>query len=346
VGCCLYTTWLCLAALCATPAFAGSKPRLEPTPAASAAEIPPLADLLNKAGWTPTPELSGVFHAGSVFRADGAVHRLMVRSCFDATPAEDTYTAAEVVSQLQAGVRVRFGGGSVGANGELVKHVKFGSPVHTTLERLALVPTAACRAMLDTAPRDQLAAMYVVQEVLTAQIAEQTCGRIDASGRFVGIGSAEGEFATACRQESLEPVAVAYRVVPLTELLGDDIPREPAPPSTCPWGPIQSVSSAMTTLSVNGTTYDVRGLEARTAIIDTMQRCELDDAAQSFARWRAARRTTNVACATLVGCYPFAIGVVSGLASKRHRLEMEEALRTGMSNDERRDADRTERRAR
>jgi transposase InsO family protein len=36
-------------------------------PAASASEIPAPANLLAKAGWTPTPELSGVFEAGRIF---------------------------------------------------------------------------------------------------------------------------------------------------------------------------------------------------------------------------------------------------------------------------------------
>ena len=35
-------------------------------PVASASEIPALAELLGKAGWTPTPELSGTFEAGAL----------------------------------------------------------------------------------------------------------------------------------------------------------------------------------------------------------------------------------------------------------------------------------------
>ena len=49
-------------------------------PTASAAEIPALAKLLDKAGWDATPELSGVFQVGRIFLDDGEGHRLMVRS--------------------------------------------------------------------------------------------------------------------------------------------------------------------------------------------------------------------------------------------------------------------------
>jgi len=63
-----------LAALCATPAFAGSKPRLEPTPAASAAEIPPLADLLDKArGDGVDDTLAGIEQSLPGFRILGPV---------------------------------------------------------------------------------------------------------------------------------------------------------------------------------------------------------------------------------------------------------------------------------
>ena len=93
-------------------------------PAVNAAEIPVLAGLLNKAGWTPTPELSGVFQVGRIFKDDGTGHSLMVRDCFDGEVGSDSYTSSEVVSHLQAGVRVGLGL-KVKASGSMVRKVRF-----------------------------------------------------------------------------------------------------------------------------------------------------------------------------------------------------------------------------
>ena len=297
-------------------------------PSASAAEIPALSNLLDKAGWEPTPELSGVFRTGSIFEDTGHGHTLMVRECFDGPVGIDTYTSAEVVSQLQAGVKVRVGLGSAKASGELVKKVKFGTPVHHTLERLGMEPTTTCRELLGRATPETLDRMYAVQEVLTAEIAEQTCGRIDASGRFIGLGEAEAELSRACVQESLEPVAVAYRVVPIRDLGidGSEWVRAPAVDEDCDWGPVKSVHTTMTKLTVNGETLDVRGADQRAAIASKMQRCGHLEAAEAFEAWRAMRRTTNVSCATLVGCYPFAIGIYSARRAKKKRATMEKEL--------------------
>ncbi len=325
--------WIVLASM----ALAGPK---NAGPAASAAEIPALAKLLDKAGWEATPELSGVFKTGSVFQEDGATHSLMVRSCFEGEEVQDTYTSAEVVTQLQAGVRVKFGLASVKGSGELVKKVKFGTPVHATLERLAMVPTPACRKMLDQVGLMELETMYAVQEVLSAEIAEQTCGRIDAKGSFVGLGAAEAELSMACKQESLEPVAVAYRVVPLTELLADRPKMVEAVAEDCAWGPVQTVSSSMTTLTVNGDTMQVRGDEARAAVLEKFHQCGLGVAAPMFEQWRANRRATNIACATVFGCWPFGIGIYTGKRADKSRQDLEELLRSGMTAQEKKKADK------
>ena len=309
-------------------AEAGNRKGVGASPAASAAEIPALAELLDKAGWEPTPELSGVFKTGSVFVEDGSSHSLMVRSCFEAEEVQDTYTSAEVVTQLQAGVRVRFGLGSVKGSGELTKKVKFGTPVHATLERLAMQPTESCKGMLAQVDQDQLSKMYAVQEVLTAEIAEQTCGRLDASGKFVGLGEADGELSQACMQESLEPVAVAYRVIPMTELFQGgqvSVPMVPATPTSCPFGEIQSVSTTLATVAINGQVRDVRGLEARARMVDDLSLCGEHKAAMAFESWRTMRRTTNIACATLILCYPLVgtpAGFMAGIQKKKMIREL------------------------
>jgi formylglycine-generating enzyme required for sulfatase activity len=187
--------------------------------AASAAEIPALANLLEKAGWKPTPELSGVFKPGSIFEETALGHRSLADSCIAAPPRENTYTAAEVVTSLQAGVSV--GGPLAGGGGYagIVKKVKFGTPTQVTIPLLDLELSKFCAERLSRLPTSRIQSAYVVQEVLKAEISEQTCGKVDARGSFVGLGAAEAEYAAACAQASLEPVAVGYRTTPLADLL-------------------------------------------------------------------------------------------------------------------------------
>jgi hypothetical protein len=147
-------------------------------------------------------------------------HRLLTDGCIDAEPRENTYTAADLVTSLQAGVRVGAPGGAARVSGELVKKIKFGAPTQHSVPTLDLTFTGTCEAKLRRLPETTLRSAYVVQEVLRADIAEQTCGRLDASGRMVGLGSAEAALAAACSQVSLEPVAVGYRTVPVARLLG------------------------------------------------------------------------------------------------------------------------------
>ena len=312
---------------------------VEVEPAVNATEIPALAGLLDKAGWTPTPELSGVFQVGRIFKDDGTGHSLMVRDCFDSEVGRDPYTSSEVVNHLEAGVRVGLGL-KVKTTATMVRKVSFDSPIHHTLERLAMVPTQECAAMLDTATDIEKSTMYAVQEVLTAVITDQRCGRIDAKGRFV-VAAADAEIAEVCSQESFKPVAVAYRSVPVGELKMPEV-RKPltlAPPviipidgteqtgnAECHWGEIESVYTTLSSITLNGQMMDVRGVENQAWIATEMQRCGYPKAAEAFNAWRDSRRTTNIACATIAGCYPFPVGIWSAVKAKEHRVRMERAL--------------------
>lgn len=196
------------------------------TPSASASEIPALASLLERAEWQPTPELSGVFRAGHVFEVTDQGHRPLATSCVAATPERSAYTAADLIVSLQSGVQVGGLGARSRVSGELVKKVKFGTPVQVSIPRMDLTLTPECAAWLRAElSAAQLERSYVVQEVLMAQIAEQTCGRVNAEGRIVGLGATDSELSVACQQTSLEPVAVGYRTVPLHTLLRAGAPR-------------------------------------------------------------------------------------------------------------------------
>ncbi len=190
-------------------------------PAVSASEIKPLARLLEKAGWEPTPELSGVFQPGAIFQVTGASHALVARAedCVAASPQENPYTSADLVSSMQAGVSVTAGAGSAGIGGQSVKTVRFGAPVQSSLPILDLRLEPDCIEKLRLLSEEQRAASYVVREVLRAVIAEETSGQLNAEGRVVGLGGADAGYAASSNQSSLEPVAVGYRKVPLDDLL-------------------------------------------------------------------------------------------------------------------------------
>lgn len=315
---------------------ASASPRLPGAPAATAADVPELAQLLERTGWTPTPELSGVFQVGHVFSISDDRHSVMVRACFDAPVARDAYPSIDLNSQLQAGVRVGWGAGRARVSGDVVRQLTFDAPEHHTVARLAMQPTPACAEMLSRVEPAARRDLIAVQEVLTARITTQTCGRIDAEGRMVGLGSADMALARACAQTSLEPVAVAWRTVPLDEVWQP--PHDPTAatdPTACPWGPIRAVSSTMTSLTVNGQTMDVRGLEARTAIAQTMQRCGRPEAARAFEEWRLRRRVVNVSGATLVGMWPFGVGLLAARQAEDWRLRTEALLLDPALADER-----------
>ncbi len=321
-------------------------------PSASAAEIPALASLLEKAQWEPTPELSGVFVAGRIFEATDQGHRVLAEGCILQAPLESTYTSAELVSSLQAGVAVRGGLAKGAVSGELVKKVKFGTPVQVTVPRLDLVLTEDCASRLRGLPAAALDSAYVVQEVLRAEIAEQTCGRLDASGRIVGLGEADAAYAAACAQISLEPVAVGYRTVPLRGLLPalraptplpaadfDPPPRTgsapqgvyardawaSAPDQGCPWPGPTVVDASMAWLHVDGLSIDVRGQATRARIVSELHRCGYGQAAFAFEEWRKKRRATN-----LWMIYPplgIFVSPFTASAAGRAAVELEAALR-------------------
>jgi len=193
---------------------ASAAPRLR----ASAAEIPALARLLAATGWTPTPELSAVFQPGHIFLPTPTGHRLQLEGCVAAPPQRSAYTGAQLVSQLQAGVQLPGARGQ----GAFVQELRFAAPEQRSLPALALEATPRCAAALARAAAEGAAldGAYIVQEVLFAEITERRCGKLDARGRVVGAGLAGLDAEAACGQVSLEPVAVAYRTLPLAALRG------------------------------------------------------------------------------------------------------------------------------
>jgi len=320
-----------IAAFCMSlAAHAGPVGRIKGSALGDQGIVKPLSELLADAGWSQTPELSGVFKVGSVFRVQDDGHGLMVRNCFEATTQSDTYTSMEVVSQLQAGVSVRTGLFGGKASGELVKRVRFGTPEHHTVGRLAMNPTEECQLLLAKLDQREVKHMYAVSEVLTAEISEQTCGRINAKGGFVGLGKAEAELSAACSMESLEPVAVAMRTVPLSELIAEAVrPQLVVEAATgCPWGgELKSLVVTQRYLTVNGRKLDMRGAENVARVVDEVHRCGHPAAARALDVWQRNLHVSTVAGYTLVGWYPFGVGMYASFRAKKYRKITERLLR-------------------
>lgn len=274
------------------------KPKAGPVPAdpaASAADIPVLANLLEKTGWVPTPELSGGFKPGDIFAVTDQGHQWQGEGCFAAEARVSTYTATEVVAQLQVGVSTPL----VGAEAGLHKKVKFGTPMHEALPGLGLTPTAACvQALQAAAQTHDLAEWYVVKEVLRAEITEQTCGRIDANGTFNPFVQMDASLSSSCAMGSLEPVAVAFRTISV-ETLFEASPTapvaEPAPP---PPDPSQFQNPGPYLVHAGGAEL----VRANTRRIRSAHTCGLKGAAMDSAKYvaLAASDVPTVAVAELV----------------------------------------------
>ena len=216
---------------------------------ASASDIPALAALLDKAGWLSTPELSGAFKPGDIFAVTDQGHQWQGAGCFAVEPRISTYTSTEVVSQLQMGVRTPL----MGVQSGLAKKLKFSTPMHEAIPGMGLTPTAECnRALNQAAEARDISQWYVVKEVLRAEIAEQTCGKVDARGTFNPFVQADASLASACSVQALEPVAVAYRIVPVLDLLGGGVAASPlvgAPPT--PGSPVPPTHTTEPSLTVS-----------------------------------------------------------------------------------------------
>ena len=184
--------------------------------------VPTLAEVLKKAGWEPAPELTGNRHVGDLYRIVGARHVFQADSCIAAPPRRSAYTESELVMSISAGVRLDLGAASVSGGAGLVQKVKFSTPEHVQLPALAVALAPDCEKAIELAvgPEKVLSDWYVVTEVLSAMVTETTCGRVDATGRFVGLGAVGTEYAAACSQRSMEPVVIAFQRVPLSEVYG------------------------------------------------------------------------------------------------------------------------------
>jgi hypothetical protein len=173
------------------------------------------------AGWVAVPENSSIFFPGHLFSQKGGVHVIAVSNCVDAPIKEDDYLQTEVTTTLQAGVLVGWRQSNQNVGAELFQKIQFLSPKQYSIDGFDMYPSDACVEKLkeQKALGRDLSDLYLIKEVISAQVATITCGNIDSNGRFSVLGRDDQTLALACSQASLEPVGVFYRIEPLPHML-------------------------------------------------------------------------------------------------------------------------------
>ena len=157
-------------------------------------------------------------------------------TCFGGKPREGVYTSFEVVQAMQAGGRVPLGVARLRADGMQYKQLTFAEPYVIELSDMQLTPFDTC---VDYLARQQangldLASLYVVQAVLSAEVKEQLCREIEADVSVMGAGASAG-LSEQCVQGSEGHVAVAFKTRTLPALLqatghGDLVAAAGTPP--------------------------------------------------------------------------------------------------------------------
>ncbi len=131
-----------------------------------------------------------------------------------------------------------------------------------------------------------------------------TTGRLDGGARmlltlfaalslFVGTARAECANDTECKGDRI--CSSGGCVDPSTPPVKATA-AEAAGAGRCPWAGegAPTVEATMTTVTVNGATYAVRGKKAREAFAETLTACNADAGRESLGKWRAARRNANI----------------------------------------------------
>jgi hypothetical protein len=237
-------------------------------------ELPDIEEVLQRAGWTMTPEMSAAYsQPGDIFDSNNALLKRGA-DCFDAKVGPPAaYASMEVNRSLEAGVRMQVLVAGARADLGIEKKMVFDTPEHRQIPRLDLRLKSGCRdafeQLIDIG--EDHSGSYVVTESLSAIVQKQECGSFDAkAGTFVVSGDVKVQ--QSCSQTSLDPVAVAYKLVPLTWVL-----RLPSIPPG-------STESVPRTPAIAGSQASVQtrfaSVESNMGIQDRLRQQRCDDAAQ------------------------------------------------------------------
>lgn len=209
--------------------------------------LPDIEEVLQRAGWTMTPEMSAAYsQPGDIFDGNNSLLKKGI-DCFEVQVQEGAYASMEVNRSLEAGVRMKVlvAGGRAGMGIE--KKLVFDTPTHRQIPRLDLVPTDPCLKSIQRAQArgENISGWYVITDSLSAVVQKQECGSYDAKvGAFVVSGNTKIQ--QMCEQTSLEPVAVAYKSQPLVSVLPQETtekpPLSPVPVNKLTTEPGRSVS--------------------------------------------------------------------------------------------------------
>ncbi|MFT5460980.1 MAG: hypothetical protein ACI9K2_007502 [Myxococcota bacterium] len=231
-----------LVALLALPAHAGPQKRAAKAMGVELDGTRPLAGALAKAGWIATPEGSDRYQPGNIYTETHALWSARA-GCFDGEPLESIYNELEVIQALQAGARVPLGVVTASVEGMRYKRLTYADPMVTELEGRSLKLTENCgRDLAAEAAGADVSSWYVVQAVLLAVVNEQECTELEASARTL-VGGGGGSVSEECSRGSVGQVAVAYKVQPVSEVLGGAV-APPAATTPQPSGPRGAVSGS------------------------------------------------------------------------------------------------------
>lgn len=78
--------------------------------------------------------------------------------------------------------------------------------------------------------------------------------------------------------------------------------------ASCPWSTIESVTATMTSVTINGEYYPVKGAAARGTFISVLSQCHVSPAAiAAFQEWRQMRQYTNISAVVGICCFSLAL---------------------------------------
>jgi hypothetical protein len=97
----------------------------------------------------------------------------------------------------------------------------------------------------------------------------------------------------------------------------------------CAWGDkVESISATMTTVTVNGQVFPVRGTDARSAFMATMRECGASESTiDAFEEWRSLRQWTNTSAgAACCLVFPIVATPVTAFAAGEAKKDLLELL--------------------
>ena len=185
-----------------------------------ASGLPQLERALEGAGWQLTPERSATYTVGDIYRLGENRPVVFGTDCFSGEAREGVYTSLEVVQAMKAGGKVPLGMARLRADGMQYKQLTFAEPYVRELSDMQLAPSEACVSYLagQQASGLDLAQLYVVQAVLSAEVKEQLCRELEAGASMLGAEVSAG-VSEQCVQGSEGHVAVAFKTRTVPDLL-------------------------------------------------------------------------------------------------------------------------------